>query len=63
MRDWERYYNLKSRADGAEEELEELRELWMKEDDEEVADEKYGDWIKELEQELYHLHNEMACVY
>lgn len=61
--DWEKYYNIKSQIDGVEEELEDIKADWMKEDDEEVADEKYGEWIKELEQELYCLRGQLACIY
>ena len=62
MRDWERYYNIKGRADAVEEELEDLREQYNAMDDEAEAEAEYGDWIKELEDELNYLTGELACI-
>lgn len=62
MRDWERYYNIKGRVHAVEEELEDLREQYNAMDDEAEAEAEYGDWIRELENELNYLTSEMACI-
>lgn len=63
MRDWERYYNIKSRVDSVEEELEDLRAQYIAMDDEAEAEAEYGEWIKELESELNYLNGELAYIY
>ena len=62
MRDYERYYNIKSRVDSVEEELEDLREQYNAMDDEAEAEAEYGEWIKELEDELNYLTGELAYI-
>ena len=62
MRDYERYYNIKSRVDDVEEQLEELREQYNAMDDEAEAEAEYGEWIAELEAELNCLTGELAYI-
>ena len=57
-----RYNELEARANDVENRLDELRELWMQEDDEEVADDLYGSDISELEDELDWLQGEMGSI-
>ena len=62
MFDWEKYYNIKSRVDGIEEELEDLREQYNAMDDEAEAEAEYGEWIRELESELNCLNGDLAYI-
>ena len=62
MFDFEKYYNIKSRVDDVEEQLEDLREQYNAMDDEAEAEAEYGEWIAELEAELNCLTGELAYI-
>lgn len=48
--------------DAVEEELEDLREQYNAMDNEVEAEAEYGDWLKELEDELNYLTGELAYI-
>ena len=56
------YQNLEARAEAIEAELDDLRDLKYAMDDEEEAEEMYGEEIAELESELENLYADMGAI-
>jgi len=58
----ERYNNLEAQRDELEGQLEELRDLYIAMDDEDEAEDLYGEDIADLEQQIEWLDGEMGAI-
>lgn len=56
------YNSMDNRAEELEDQLAKLNKLWLKVDDEDEADELYGDEIAEIEAELENLYADMGAI-